>query len=156
MKRKIILCLTSALFLLCSTPISAKANIITDTYPNTPYTIQTVITDAVPSPNIITNFDRASQRLKRLICATLPEQYYGVFLLPQHLPMMAQPLAALVVHQAQLRLLQLGQLNPYPLPKTGTLPLHMQQQHIRHLVLQKTSHKVLLFHVVKMALFPKF
>jgi len=39
MKRKIILCLTSALFLLCSTPISAKANIITDTYPNTPYTI---------------------------------------------------------------------------------------------------------------------
>ena len=36
------------------------------------------------------------------------------------------------------------------------VPLHMQQQHIRHLVLQKTSHKVLLFHVVKMALFPKF
>lgn len=34
---KIILCLTSALFLLCSTPVSAKANIITDTYPNTPY-----------------------------------------------------------------------------------------------------------------------
>ena len=83
-------------------------------------------------------------------------KYYGVFLVPQHLPMMAQPLAALVVHQAQLRLLQLGQLNPYHLPKTGTLPLHMQQQHIRHLVLQKTSHKVLLFHVVKMALFPKF
>ena len=65
MKRKIILCLTSALFLLCSTPISAKANIITDTYPNTPYTIQTVITDAVPSPNIITNFDRASHNITK-------------------------------------------------------------------------------------------
>ena len=63
--RKIILCLTSALFLLCSTPISAKANIITDTYPNTPYTIQTVITDAVPSPNIITNFDRASHNITK-------------------------------------------------------------------------------------------
>ena len=65
MERKIILCLTSALFLLCSTPISAKANIITDTYPNTPYTIQTVITDAVPSPNIITNFDRASHNITK-------------------------------------------------------------------------------------------
>lgn len=40
--------------------------------------------------------------------------------------------------------------------KTGTLPLHMQQQHIRHLVLQKTSHKVLLFHVVKWHYFLSF
>ena len=67
--------------------------------------------------------------------------------------MMAQPLAALVVHQAQLRLLQLGQLNPYHLPKTGTLPLHMQQQHILLQVHQKILRKALLFHVVKMVPF---
>ena len=60
MKRKITLYLISTIFLLCSTPISTKADTIFDTCHNTPYTIQTVITDASPSANLMPSLSRTS------------------------------------------------------------------------------------------------
>ena len=78
----------------------------------------------------------------------LLELYYGVFPLLLLLPMMVQPLVALML------LRQLGQLNQYHLPRAETLLLRMQQQLIHRLVPPKITHKALLFHVAKMVLFP--
>ena len=145
MKRKITLCLISPLFLLCSIPTSTKADTIFDTCHKTPYTIQTVITEA-GHPIIL-------PKQKQHICVILPGPYYRVFPLLPLLPMMVQPLAALAVLQMPLLLLQLGQLNLCHLPKAETLLLHMQQQHILLQVHQKILRKALLFHVVKMVPF---
>lgn len=63
MKRKITLCLISPLFLLCSIPTSTKADTIFDTCHKTPYTIQTVITDASPSINLAPTLSRTSHNI---------------------------------------------------------------------------------------------
>ena len=65
MKRKITLYLISTIFLLCSTPISTKADTIFDTCHNTPYTIQTVITDASPSANLMPSLSRTSHNITK-------------------------------------------------------------------------------------------
>ena len=65
MKRKITLCLISPLFLLCSIPTSTKADTIFDTCHKTPYTIQTVITDASPSINLAPTLSRTSHNITK-------------------------------------------------------------------------------------------
>ncbi len=65
MKRKITLCLISTLFLLCAIPTSTKADTIFDTCHKTPYTIQTVITDASPSINLAPALSRTSHNITK-------------------------------------------------------------------------------------------
>lgn len=57
--------LISTLFLLCSIPTSTKADTIFDTCHKTPYTIQTVITDASPSINLAPTLSRTSHNITK-------------------------------------------------------------------------------------------
>lgn len=157
MKRKITLCLISPLFLLCSIPTSTKADTIFDTCHKTPYTIQTVITDASPSINLAPTLSRTSHNITKTKTTYMRDSSVIV--------LQSVSITATFTYDGTtsrciscspnlaLLLLQLGQLNLCHLPKAETLLLHMQQQHILLQVHQKILRKALLFHVVKMVPF---